>query len=316
MNTTTGIETNNYTDNIAPTDLDYAYFFASMIIFLPTVIGNSLILISLYRFRELRSPMGILIGNLAVGDLLVGLILMPLEIIGILVSFFHRKYPCLVSIGISATLTCLSVANMLAISVERFVSVAYPLKHRSAETKTLTKVSIPFIWVSVLIIGFLPLMGLHKTHHTNRCTYTEVFVTEYTIFLTSFLAVCVFVNVGVFLSVVRIALSNLTKVRDSDTDYRLARVSRNLTKTYIMMIVSAAFVICWGPFSVLTVLGLFYQWETYSIFLKWSYFLGVMNSGINWMIYGFKNPKFRRAIIAVVKCKVTRSDSYITHSSG
>ena len=315
MNNTTGAYKEN-TNEIGFTDRGYAYFFTSVIIFLPTVIGNSLILMSLYRFRDLRSPMGILIGNLAVSDFLVGLILMPLEVLSIFLRVFNKKYPCLITIGISVTLTMSSVLNMLAIAVERFMSVAHPLKHRSPKTKTVVKLCIPLLWCSVLVIGFLPLMGFNKKKYRDRCSYNEIFLDGYTIFITSFYAVCIFANIGFFASVVNIALRKLRKVRDSGTIQSHTHVSRNLAKTYMMMMVCAAFIICWGPFTVLTVIGLFYQWTSYHNALKWAFFLGFLNSGINWMIYGFRNPKFRKAIKAVVTCKKVLIDPYISQSNG
>ena len=313
MNNTTDAKT-----DVIQNQIDLAYFVASVILFLPTVIGNCLILISLYRFWELRSPMGILIGNLAVSDLLVGVVLIPIELLKIILddNVFNAKYPCLVSTGMSLALTVSSVLNMLAISVERFMSVAYPLKHRSAQTKSIVKRFVPFMWITVLILGFLPLTGLHKKYNRHMCIYNEIFLDEYTIFITSFYSICIIVNVGLFASVVRIALRKLQRVRDSDTSQSHVRLARNLTKTYVMMMVSGAFIICWVPFSVLTIVGLFHQWKTYSIALRWAYFLGFLNSGINWMIYGFKTPKFRKSIKAVVTCRDIDINSYISNSNG
>ena len=312
MNNTTDTKT----DTIIETNLDLAYFIASIILFLPTVIGNSLILISLYRFWELRSPMGILIGNLAVSDLLVGMVLIPIELIQILEDgVFNDKYPCLLSMGISLSLTVSSVLNMLAISMERFMSVAYPLKHRSAKTKTVVKASLPFMWIIVLTFGFMPLMGLNKKYYRHICTYNEIFLDGYTILITSFYSVCTIINIGLFASVVKIALRKLQRVRDSDTSQSHVRLKKNLTKTYVMMLVSGAFIICWGPFSILTIIGLFHQWKSYPIALRWAYFLGFLNSGINWMIYGYKTPKFRKAIKAVVTCKAIDVHSYISNSN-
>ena len=315
---------NNSTDEfkesangIVFTDLRYAYVFTSVIIFLPTVIGNSLILMALYRFRDLRSPMGILIGNLAVSDFLVGSIVMPLEVAAIFLSRFNDKYPCLITIGISVTLTMSSVLNMLAITFERFISVRYPLKHMSFKTKIVVKSSIPVIWCSVSIIGFLPLMGINNMHCKERCTcaYNEVFLEGYIIFVTSFYALCTLANIGFLATVVKIALKTLRKIRDSNAIQSRARVSRNLARTYLMIMVCTTFIICWGPFTLLTIIGLLYRWKTYHTALKWAYFLGFLNSGINWIIYGLKSPKFRKAIRAFITCKTIPIDPYISQSN-
>ena len=304
-NDTVTVDSGNDTEDFTLTTLDYAYFFTSLVIFLPTVVGNSLILIALYRFRELRSPMGLLIGNLALSDFLVGIAIIPMEIFGTLLDLSYYKYYCLVNIGTSLMLIGSSVLNMLVISVERFISVAYPLSHRSPKTKTITKVSIPIMWLLVFISGYLPLMGVNKLSQRSQCMYTRVFLVEYTIFISSFLAGCVLSNVVFFVLIIRVAVSHLRKVRRSKLDQHSIHLSRNLAKTYVMMIVSATFVVCWGPFCVLTVTGLFYSWQSYPTALRWAYFAGFLNSGINWMIYGFRNLRFRKAMKAVLTCKET-----------
>ena len=303
-------------ENSLPTieRIHYAYFFSSLIIFAPIVIGNSLILICLYRFRELRSPMGLLIGSLSTSDLLVGLILIPTDILKIVLEVRSNKYVCLFSIGTSVVLLGSSILNLLAISMERYISVVHPLRHRGKKTMTITKWFIPVMWASCLVIGYLPLMGLNKFEQGQQCIYKNVFFFGYTLGITAFFTTCIFVNIVLFIAVVRIALSKLRSVKHSALDFKQLRISRNLTKTYVMMAVSATFIICWGPFSVLCVIGIFHQWEEYPTCLRWSFFFGFLNSGINWMIYGFRNPKFRKAIQGVVACSSSRASVYISHS--
>ena len=313
QNNTVILDSVNDTDGYPLTNIDYAFFFASLIIFVPTVVGNSLILTALYRFRELRSPMGLLIGNLALSDFLVGLVLIPLEILSVILNLSAHKYYCLFNIAISMVLVGSSVLNMLAISIERYLSVAHPLSHRSAKTKKITKAYVLIMWILVIIIGSLPLMGFNKLSDNSRCIYTKVLWMEYTIVIASLWASCIISNAIFFLLVIKVAVSKLRKVRNSDTNHK--RISRNLAKTYIIIIVSATFVVFWGPFCVLTFMGLFHWKKSYSIAARWAYFAGFLNSGINWMIYGFKNPKVRKAMKAVVLCKQTLSNPYITNSS-
>ena len=305
----------NVTKGYTPERIDNAYFYAYMVLFFPIVIGNSLILISLCRFRELRTPMGLLIGSLATSDLLIGLILIPTEMTMLLLNLFENEYLCLFSMGTSVALLGASVFNMLAISVERFVSVAHPLRHRTKKTKTIVQITIPVLWVSVIIMGYLPLMGLNKHAPGKVCMYKEVFLMEYIIAIGSCFALCIFINIGFFVAVIRIALSQLRKVKNSSMDNNFFRISRKLTRTYVLMAVSATFIICWGPLSVISVVGLFYRWDSFSSTVRWAFFAGFLNSGINWMIYGIRNPKFRRAIKASVMCKSSMAVYYISNSS-
>ena len=270
-------------------------------IFLPTVIGNTLILICLFKFRRLRTPMGILIGSLASTDLFTGAVVIPLDVFGLTNNIYdNSKYACLVRLGTFVVLLGTSILNMLAISTERFVSLAYPLKHMSSKTIVFVKCFISLSWVSMIVIGFFPLFGFNSYNPDLICKYTVQFLKGYSYFVTIFYAICIFINIAFFIILIKIVFSTL---RGKHVIRSSSRVIHNLKKTYIMLIISASFILCWGPFSILSFIGLFHQWDTYNTTMRYCIILGFLNSGFNWMIYGFANAKFRRAITSLLKRK-------------
>ena len=80
-------------------DYDIIWNVVDAVMFLPTVFGNILILLSIVRFRRLRTKIHILIGHLAVNDLLVGATLLPLETIGDSFHYDQEKYYCLIKLS-------------------------------------------------------------------------------------------------------------------------------------------------------------------------------------------------------------------------
>ncbi|RZF42319.1 hypothetical protein LSTR_LSTR003937 [Laodelphax striatellus] len=98
--------------------------------------GNSLILTAVYRYKRLRTPSNYLIASLASSDLGIGLVLpfglyFELTAESSSVSAFCFLPYCLV-----ISLCCASVIVMSAIAVDRFTSLAQPLRYNNLITHT------------------------------------------------------------------------------------------------------------------------------------------------------------------------------------
>ena len=135
------------------------YFIIDVILILPTVFGNSLIIISLIRFKTLRKTKAfILIGNLGISDLLVGLVLIPVDLVLILKPAVSKDPTvCLWYYCIIYTLITASVLNLFLLSVERFHAIIRPFQHNSTFTAKRIYYSACSTWIFVLVIGFIPL---------------------------------------------------------------------------------------------------------------------------------------------------------------
>ena len=270
------------------------------VILLPAVIGNSLILICIYKFKRLQTPMYILIGSLASSDLLTGAILNPFDLVGLTSNFYRDKHVCLFRLGTFVVLLGTSILSMLAISIERFVSLAFPLKHLKSKTMVCAKYFIPVSWSFTTVIGYMPLFGVNNYKSNATCKYTAQFTKEYIHFINMFYAICIFFNILFFILVIRITLVTIRRKRNLQCS---SRVAKNLKKTYLIIIISALFVLCWGPFSLVSFIGLFYKWTTYDVTIRFCVIPGFLNSGFNWIIYGIANTRFRRALSILLRCQ-------------
>ena len=124
--------------------------------------GNSIVVYSIYKYPELRSPSNILICNLAVADLssLIGKLLM-------LISFVIGKANNSKSLTESSRIYCtitlysLSVANsenvfsLLCIMIDRFISIRYPLRYPALMTTKCAKLMILASWILDISINGL-----------------------------------------------------------------------------------------------------------------------------------------------------------------
>ena len=126
--------------------------------------GNSLILTAVYRFKRLRTPSNYLLASLASSDLGVGLFLpvgMYLELTASSsdsVGDHVNVGLCLVPYCLVISLCSVSVLLMAAIAVDRFTSLAQPLRYNNLITHTSVERYIAAFWLYALLVGFSPLI--------------------------------------------------------------------------------------------------------------------------------------------------------------
>lgn len=151
----------NITKTISRLSSPLAVTVAVLLVFLfsPMIlIGNSLVLVAMYRFKRLRTPSNYLVMSLATSDLGIGMFMpvgMYLELGG--AENFTSARVCLLSYGIAITLCCVSVLVMVAIAVDRFTSLARPLRYANLITHTAVERYIAVFWAYSSIVGFTPL---------------------------------------------------------------------------------------------------------------------------------------------------------------
>lgn len=129
------------------------FLFSPMIL-----IGNSLVLVAMYRFKRLRTPSNYLMTSLATSDLGIGMFMpvgMYLELGG--ARNLSGAYVCLLSYGVAITLCCVSVLVMVAIAVDRFTSLARPLRYANLITHSAIERYIAVFWIYSSLVGFTPL---------------------------------------------------------------------------------------------------------------------------------------------------------------
>lgn len=130
------------------------------------VIGNVLTLVVIISYHPLRDVTGMFLANLAVVDLLQSTFGMPL----IAVSAFRRQWIfgetlCTIS-GLTNSLFCIaSVLTLTAISVDRWLTIVFPLKYRAWLTVVRVRIVLAYIWLQALTIAFLPVLGWSRFIH-------------------------------------------------------------------------------------------------------------------------------------------------------
>lgn len=73
-------------------------------------------------------------------------------------SYSLSNIKCLLSYGVAITLCCVSVLVMVAIAVDRFTSLARPLRYNNLITHSAVERYIAVFWTYSSLVGFSPLL--------------------------------------------------------------------------------------------------------------------------------------------------------------
>lgn len=273
------------------------------VIWFPTVFGNLLIIVSIAKFRHLRSNMHILIGNLAISDLLIGVSIILQVISNFAKDLAVDKYFCLGQNAVFVMSLGTSSLNLLAISIERFVAVKYPLKHRLKFTRNTTKTLICVCWGYYTVVAWLPLMGWNDFKgDVPICDTDLVWTKAYDVVIFGGLLIILAVN-GVLVGfVIKIISANSHSLRYiPSSSFRILNAMGNLRRTKMMLIVFGVFGLCWAPYLIVSLEMVFYDKPEVRCARQWCTCTGIVNSALNWIIYGLANRNFREAFQAVLK---------------
>ncbi|CAL7951301.1 unnamed protein product [Xylocopa violacea] len=120
-------------------------------IFLLSVVGNSLVLITLARNKRMRTVTNVYLLNLAVSDLLLGVFCMPFTLLGqILKNFVFGITMCKLIPYFQAVSVSVAVWTLVAISLERYFAICRPLKSRRWQTQFHAYKMIAVVWTASL----------------------------------------------------------------------------------------------------------------------------------------------------------------------
>lgn len=133
-----------------------------LLIFIVGTVGNVLTCTVIMRHRAMRTPTNLYLVSLAVSDLLVLLLGLPLE-----VYEMEHNYPfllghagCYFRTLLFETVCLASVLTVTALSVERYMAVVHPLQARSGVTRAHVRRVLAAIW-GLAVLCSVPNTSLH-----------------------------------------------------------------------------------------------------------------------------------------------------------
>jgi len=158
-----------------------------ILMILTTIIGNVFVMAAILLDRHLQSVANYLILSLAVADLLVAILVMPLGA----VKEITKKWimgPFLCDFWTSSDVLCCtaSILHLLAIALDRYWAVTHPHYIHSRST-TIIWVLISLVWVVSIVVALAPLFGWKDATWEERVNQGDCMVSQelsYQIFAT------------------------------------------------------------------------------------------------------------------------------------
>ncbi|XP_054471651.1 trace amine-associated receptor 13c-like [Anoplopoma fimbria] len=281
-----------------------------------TVALNLLVIISISHFRKLHSPTNLLILSLAIADLLVGLLLMPVEIIYIDACWFLGDILCTLYYFVDYIITSASVANMVLISVDRYIAICDPLHYPTKVTKRRVQNCVCLCWIWSVIYRILLLHDhLYKPGRSNSCLGECVVVINYiagVVDLIVTFTIPILVIIVLYMRVFVVAVSQARAMRSHIASTVQRSRSVTVKKTEMKAARTLGFVIlvflfCFCPYYFPTMAG-----EETSVDASSAAFeiwLTHFNSCLNPVIYAFCYPWFRKSIKLILTFQILKPGS-------
>ncbi|XP_065554595.1 adenosine receptor A3-like isoform X2 [Lathamus discolor] len=169
--------------------LDVIYITMESVIGTAAVVGNALVIWAVKLNPALQKTTFFYIVSLALSDIAMGILVMPLAVIvslGVVTHFYSCLFMCCLMMIFSHA----SILSLLAIAVDRYLRVKLPTRYRAAVTKKRICVTLALCWLVSVLVGLVPMLGWNR--HTGssshiECHYLAVMRMDYVVYF-SFLA--------------------------------------------------------------------------------------------------------------------------------
>ncbi|KAM3850507.1 cholecystokinin receptor type A [Diretmus argenteus] len=127
--------------------------FLYSLIFLLSVLGNSLIIIVLMRNKRMRTVTNLFLLSLSISDLMVSLVCVPFTLIpNLMRDFVFGTGMCKLVMYFMGVSVSVSTFNLVAISLERYSAICNPLTSRAWQTKSHAVKVISATWVVSFVL--------------------------------------------------------------------------------------------------------------------------------------------------------------------
>ncbi|XP_034546416.1 trace amine-associated receptor 13c-like [Notolabrus celidotus] len=287
-------------------------FYFLTFIALMTAALNLLVIISISHFRQLHTTTNLALLSLAVSDFLVGLVVMPVEIIQTETCWFLGDLMCAVYYLLPFIIICASAASMVLISVDRYLAICYPLHYPTKVTVKRVRFFVCVCWFYAFVVSVLLLYdNLKQPGGYNSCYGECVVNISGDLDLAFSFVIPISVIVVLYLRVFVVAVTQARAMRTQITTVTLQHsqtvMRSELKAARTLGIVVAVFLMCYCPYyCVFLISGKILIGSTAEALMG---FLMYFNSCLNPLIYAFLYPWFRKAVKLIVTLKVAQTGS-------
>ncbi|XP_067371477.1 trace amine-associated receptor 13c-like [Channa argus] len=281
-----------------------------------TVALNLLVIISISHFRQLHKPTNFLLLSLSISDFIVGLVFMPGEILRKTSCWYLGNFMCSLYMYFTILSICVSVGNIVLISIDRHMAICDPLHYPTRVTVRRARVCILLCWFCSIFYSSLfvkndPNQKDRATSCYGKCLFqTDYILGTVDVFVTFIIPVTVIVvlYVRVFVVAVSQARAMRSHITAVTLQHSVTVTSRKseLKAARTLGVLVAVFLLCFCPFYCLSLAGPNILRTSYGILVLC---LICFNSCLNPLIYALFYPWFRRAVKLIVTLQILQHGS-------
>lgn len=269
------------------------YSIALFVVIALALLGNTVVFVAFFRSSALRNATVAFILSLAVTDILVASISIPLWLsFQLSQCFYSESVPCnkttyTVWKCIDVLFSTASIMNLCAISIDRLVVITKPLQYPNIMTSQRANIALAAIWIFAVTLAGLVTIQWHFFP-------TFVFIVSFVLPLS--------IMIYSYSRIFNTALSQARRVFPIRQAYYF---KRELKAAKTLAIVMGTFIACWAPFFLVNLI-VSYRPDLFpnAITTAGIKLLHYINSGLNPLIYSLSNKEFRCKILRVLPCNI------------
>jgi len=293
--------------------------FAYSLIFIVSLVGNSLIGIIVFKTKNLRKPINFFIVNMAMSDLLYPVFYFPWFLTKLFVDSELSRGPiaqalCKLVSFVAATSSIVSTQTLILIAVDRFGAVVFPLRSPLISSK-LCPIFILATWIVAMVVVSPYLFVIKLVEYQgqlfcliqrNEAFAESSFSANYSLVINVVFLYFPIALLVVLYSIILIKLK-LQKIPGEEmVDIEKQRAKRNKNVLTMAIAIVLGFVLCWVPWGTLNLLTLF-AWDgrlPCSIIFFWSItsFMANSNCAINPCICFIFSGNYRQGFKRLLAC--------------
>lgn len=290
-----------------------------VLIAVSSVVGNVMVVWAVRINRSLRDTTFCFIVSLALADIAVGALVIPLAIT-ISIGLETRFYSCLLIACTVLVLTQSSILALLAIAVDRYLRVKIPMSYKRVVTARRAGIAVLLSWLVSIVVGLIPMLGWNERHQLRQngslsssdspelsdpvvtCAFETVMSMEYMVYFNFFGWVLppLLLMLGIYAEIFYMIHKQLNKkVMSSHSDPR-RYFGKELKLAKSLALVLFLFAVSWLPLHILNCITLFTGsqnnlHEGRMALMYVAILLSHANSAVNPIVYAFRINKFRSA---------------------
>ncbi|MEE6493421.1 hypothetical protein FKM82_016819 [Ascaphus truei] len=293
------------------------YIALESVIGITAILGNTLVIWAVSINPSLQNTIFYFIVSLALADLAVGVLVMPLAIVlslGLQIQFHACLFMCCLNI----ILTNASILSLLAIAIDRYLRIKIPTRYRTVITARRVYLSIGILWTLSILEGLVPMFGWNNRSRLDpkdrdylSCQFLNVMSMDYMVYFNMFVRVLLplLIMLALYIRIFYFIRKQL-KLNISNSTGRGLFYGKEYKTAKVLSLVLLMFALSWLPLCILNCIIDFVPGVKQSKELRPAlYFVLLLahaNSAMNPIIYAFKIKKFKDAFIQIIKAYILR----------